>query len=430
MGGRITAVADDEAISAVLKEALQVAPDETQTRAHVHGFHTYPARLHPVTASVLIRGLSRPGDAVLDPFCGSGTVLVEARLLGRKAVGSDANPLAVRLATLKANGINEADRATLENAAKRVAEHAQERRLSKAGPSRKYGRADRDLFEVHVLLELDGLRHGIREVPAGRLRDTLALILSSILIKVSRQPGDTSRDRVGRRLAAGYTTKLFVKRTAELCRQLAQYDAALPAKRTSVRVTEGDARRLRGMKTSSIGAVVTSPPYPGVYDYLEQHSGRIRWLGLDARGFRDREVGSRRQLAPLTHEEARDLWTHDMRAVLGQMARVLRPGGYAALVLADAVLDGVPLYADEAITDMIADSQLKVVGRASQAREHFHVSTAGAFDKKRRQEHVILLRREKGSPASGPSKAAKPRSRGGPARKSSSRGRAKGGRGG
>src|SRR5580658_214827 len=89
-----------------LAGALEVAPATTgegegEDRAHVHGFHTYPARMHPATATRLIEAFASPGSTVLDPFCGSGTVLVEAMRLGSTAIGTDLNPLAVRLATIK-----------------------------------------------------------------------------------------------------------------------------------------------------------------------------------------------------------------------------------------------------------------------------------------------------------------------------------------
>ncbi|MBC7174598.1 MAG: hypothetical protein H5U40_19285, partial [Polyangiaceae bacterium] len=60
-----------------------------------HGFHTYPARMHPAIARSLIRNLTRPGGRVLDPFCGSGTVVIEALVAERMGVGLDLSPLAV-----------------------------------------------------------------------------------------------------------------------------------------------------------------------------------------------------------------------------------------------------------------------------------------------------------------------------------------------
>jgi methylase of polypeptide subunit release factors len=88
-----------------LEHAFGVSPDERAVMAHVHGFHSYPARLHPETAARLIQAFSPPKGQVLDPFCGSGTVLVEGRLAGRRVTGVDANPLAVELSWLKTGGL-------------------------------------------------------------------------------------------------------------------------------------------------------------------------------------------------------------------------------------------------------------------------------------------------------------------------------------
>src|SRR5580658_102145 len=151
-----------------LAGALNVAPaiptgPEGEDRAHVHGFHTYPARMHPATAARLIEAFSPMGSRVHDPFCGSGTVLVEAMLLGRAALGTDLNPVAVRLATTKTKPHSPDDLRALVLAARQVAAFADARRRARAGATRRYPQEDVAMFDPHVLLELDSLRTGIGE---------------------------------------------------------------------------------------------------------------------------------------------------------------------------------------------------------------------------------------------------------------------------
>ena len=67
-----------------------------------HGIDKYPAKMVPQMAHYAISAISRRGELVFDPFCGCGTVLVEATLLGRHSVGIDVNPVAVLLARSKA----------------------------------------------------------------------------------------------------------------------------------------------------------------------------------------------------------------------------------------------------------------------------------------------------------------------------------------
>ena len=74
-----------------------------------HRIYRYPARFSPDIANKLISEFTRPGDLILDPFVGSGTTVVEARLLGRRALGTDISQLATFIARTKSKGITGSD---------------------------------------------------------------------------------------------------------------------------------------------------------------------------------------------------------------------------------------------------------------------------------------------------------------------------------
>ncbi len=198
-----------------LGSALDIRSDEG-TRDHVHGFHSYPARMHPITARRLIEQLSPPEGVLLDPFCGSGTVLVEGLLAGRQVIGVDANPLAIELAWLKTRTSTDGGRREILEGARAAVAFADERRKRRSGATHRYGAEDVSLFDPHVLLELDGLRAGLARMSASATKRALFLVLSSILVKVSRRPGDTAPSEAPRRLASGFTIRLFLKKTEEL----------------------------------------------------------------------------------------------------------------------------------------------------------------------------------------------------------------------
>ena len=80
---------------------------EIKTQEFTHGFHQYPARMHPEIAKRLIsKYASKKSDLIFDPFMGSGTVLVESMLHGNNSVGIDLNPFAVLLATVKTTSLD------------------------------------------------------------------------------------------------------------------------------------------------------------------------------------------------------------------------------------------------------------------------------------------------------------------------------------
>jgi hypothetical protein len=348
--------------------------------------------MHPLTARRLIESFSEKGARVLDPFAGSGTVLVEARLAGREAIGVDVNPLAVRLAKLKVRGVEAEERARLLDAAKQVASFADARRKAKSGPTRRYGREDVALFQPHILLEMDGIRAGIDAVTDTAVRGDLELVLSSILTKVSRKASDTSEHGVDKRLAAGYPARLFVRKTEELAERLAavadELSAAPPA-----RILEGDARILEGLATGTVALAVTSPPYPGNYDYLAHHSARLRWLRLRPDRFDKAEIGARRRLDPLGPAEGSARFQSDLGATLRALGRALEPRGRAILLLADSVVAGAPVFADDLALAIAKAAGFAVRAIASQARPHFHGPTSRAFARRSRREHAILLAR-------------------------------------
>lgn len=397
VGGEVTVQGDRDAGSR-LAEALDVAPsdvNEEQARAHVHGFHVYPARMHPHTARRLIEAFSKPLAAVLDPFCGSGTVLVEARLAGRFAAGVDANPLAVRLARLKATTTTEEQRSTLVRWAHNIQATAESRRQARSGASRRLPDADVTLFEPHVLLELDSLRVGLegfapRSSDETWARDALWLVFSAILTKVSRRASETSSASAPRRIAAGYSATLFARKAEELARRLAEI-APLLAGAPGLWVEEGDARVLDGIEDGAVDLTVTSPPYAGVYDYVAHHEARLRWLGLDHRRFRAREIGARERFSETDPDLGRAAWGEELGAVLRSLRRVTRDGGLAVLLLSDSTVGGEPIFADDAIVELSEPSGFECVSIASQARPHFHGKTARAFAKRPRREHALLL---------------------------------------
>ncbi|MBX3197660.1 MAG: hypothetical protein KF894_05915 [Labilithrix sp.] len=427
VGGEVE-TSGDPATAELLAHAIDVAPsmDEgADDRAHVHGFHAYPARAHPVTARRLVEALVPPSGTVLDPFCGSGTVVIEAMLAGRAAIGSDLNPIAVMLARAKTYPRTPEKTSALVEAARGVAEHAESRRKAKAGASRRLPQEDVSLFPPHVLLELDGLRAGI-DVAAPELRPDLSLVLSSILVKLSPRRGDTSEEQTDKRIAAGYASRLFVRKTEELARrfddfalllrnaarssaagdgeQLGGSEGGSPsaaAARPRVRVWEDDANVLKRVADASVDAVITSPPYVATYDYLQHHELRMRWLGLDPRKLARGEIGARRRYERLSVREAVASWEHELAKLFHSLARVLKPGAPLVLLIADSAAGrgpggepAEPIRADEVVA-RVADrgGELAPIARASQTRPHFHGPTQRAFSGRPRFEHALLLRR-------------------------------------
>src|SRR5690348_8798121 len=189
VGGKVARFGDPKAAE-LLANALEVKSsltDEDAARAHVHGFHAYPARMHPLTASRLVHAFCPESGAVLDPFCGSGTVLVEALLANREAYGSDVNPLAIELAMTKTSPLSPEGAEELVKTAWEISAFADERRKAKAGPMHRLSPEDMAIFDPHVALELDSIRTKIERIKSAKIRMPLFLSLSAIVVKISKK---------------------------------------------------------------------------------------------------------------------------------------------------------------------------------------------------------------------------------------------------
>lgn len=78
----------------------------SNTKEYTHCFHAYPAMMIPQIARRLLNQYGVQGEWLLDPYCGTGTSLVEASIFGMHSVGCDINPLVRLIATAKLTNIS------------------------------------------------------------------------------------------------------------------------------------------------------------------------------------------------------------------------------------------------------------------------------------------------------------------------------------
>lgn len=400
VGGEVQFRGGTEDERKVLLHALDVSAEEDEVMSDVHGFHSYPARLHPLTARRLIEGFSAVGARVMDPFCGSGTVVLEAKALGREALGSDLNPLAVELSWLKSRSPVPKLVAEMVAAAASIAEVAEERRLAKAEPYHRYGEDDRERYPIHILLELDSLSHGVSQVPGTEAKRMLRLVISSMLTKLSHSEGDTTRRHAPRRLPSGFAIQLFHQKAQELAERLSSYSARVAPKAPRAYVGLNDARQLTNIESDTIDLIITSPPYPGVYDYLDHHMHRIKWLGLRPTRLAEDEIGARRKYKQMRLDEAAQQWREEIGPTLYELRRTLADDGRGVMVVADSVVDRRPLHADEQMQLVAESAGIDITCIASQERPLFLHGAERAFSDRPRMEHVVVFRpklRKKGT---------------------------------
>jgi hypothetical protein len=359
------------------KMAAALAADELSPR-YTHGFHAYPAGLHPDAARDLIAIF--PGRTLLDPFCGGGTTLVEGRVAGRVTYGRDLSSVAMRVSRARASTPTDEQLTAFRSAARQLAADG---RACRDLPPAEILEAARDWYAPHVLRELWGLRRGIAEVADEGQQRMLEAVLSSLLIKVSWRKSDTSAKREKHDRPQGTTSILFHKKARELARMQTELRSAVPDGTPPARLALQDAREVR--VPEPIDLVLTSPPYPAVYDYLPlQHLRRV-WLGAADGEDAALEIGARRHWRRSTRE-ARARWAEDTAAWTKASARALRPGGHLVVVVGDGLTPAGPVDTLGASSDAGKRAGLELVARASLLRPD-HAREAA------RWEHALAWRK-------------------------------------
>jgi hypothetical protein len=254
-GGRCRLSGDPE-LAAKLASCLSVDPDAKLP--FTHGFHAYPARMHPETARRAIEAF--PGGRVLDPFVGSGTTAVEAVRAGRPFLGLDISTVPLEIAWARTRiGLPEQSR-KVEGAAHRLAGRAfQEVEHDFTMPP--WARAEREWYDPHTLREICVLKLLIdREEPT--LKRLLTVVLSSVLVKLSRQisDSDVKKDLYFRPRPRGAAFRWFSDKSSELTKGLLLLSSDLYKRKVAFldpELRREDAREAR-LPAGSVDLIVTS----------------------------------------------------------------------------------------------------------------------------------------------------------------------------
>jgi hypothetical protein len=303
-------------------------PERERTK-HVHRLHPYLGKFIPQLVEELLRRHVPTGGRVLDPFAGSGTTLVQALESGMGATGIDLAEFNCLLMRVKVGRWNPF---TLEH----------------------------DLRDALARFERG---EGEPDAAAGYVADWFAPAAATDLLRFRSLIGEYESADV---------LRIVLARAARSARLTTHYDLDFPAKPqlhpywchkhkrecrpvgrashflrrytldTLARLKEfskargpGDAAVLHGdAREVDLGggfdAVVTSPPYPGLIDYHEQHRYAYELLGLQ--DLRESELGS---AARGTSRESLGRYVTGVGEVLARASQALRPGAPLLVVVND-----------------------------------------------------------------------------------------------
>ena len=307
-------------------------PERERTK-HVHRLHPYLGKFVPQLVETLLDRYVVPGGHVLDPFAGSGTTLVQALESGHDATGIDVagfNCLLMRVKTRRHN--LDAIRRDLEWARAQVEEFAWDGRMPPDAPSYV-----RDWFAPRAAAELLHFRSLVDQVASS---DVLRVVLARAARSSRRTTHfDLDFPRVPqtepywchkhRRTCQPVeeARRFLLRYTADTLARIEAFAGARAAG-AHASVLQGDAREIS--LDGPFDAIITSPPYPGLIEYHEQHRYAYELLGLEEH--REIEIG---RPAHGVGREAIRSYVGGIADVLSHTRRRLAPDAPVCIVVND-----------------------------------------------------------------------------------------------
>ena len=378
-----------------------------------HYMFRFPAKFHPPVVHALMQRYMTSGQTLLDPFCGSGTLLLAATVEGLHAIGSDVDPVAVFVAKVKTHRFRPGHLHTswallhpLLAKLARTDDEYHERCFTDITPSEYEATLSDDRlwtpaipnllhwFRRYVVVDLARILSSIDRVNVPEThRAFFRLIFASIIRRASNaDPVPVSGLEVTAHMkrldSAGRVVnpfQLFFKAMEKGLSAVKDYwEASTPKSRVSV--FQADATSLSTRIRKQVDGVITSPPYHNAVDYYRRHQLEMFWLGLtkthsERLELLPRYIGRsgvrkghpllhrRGELGPLSTQWYEQMQTVSagranafvhymlsMKDVFKQLSAVLRVGGIAILVLGHSEWNGSKLPTSDLFLEMAGDS--------------------------------------------------------------------------
>jgi DNA modification methylase len=279
-----------------------------------HGLFPYRGKFHPQLIKAILNVIgTKRGETILDPMTGSGTLNIEASILGINSIGLDTSPFCCLMSEAKAGALTlDADAVKqYEGKPTKVLMHFHKShgRLSSLEKGAKREKFEDPMIErLLKLCYLDAMGYARRREKKS-VEELFPIVFDKYIHAVLN----------------------FIEIRERLNLDLGKVTIALADSR-NMREIKSD--NLQCIEDRSIDAIVTSPPYSFAIDYLDGDESQLEFLGCDTDKLRVNMVGLRGRTMV---EKVRN-YMRDMDTIIGEMSRVLKQGKYAVIVIGSNVI--------------------------------------------------------------------------------------------
>lgn len=325
----------------------------------VHGIYPYRGKIAALDAEQILSQLPL-GSVVLDPFCGSGTIVYEGLKFGLNTIGVDANPIAVVLSRGKIDIPHEYS--LIENEANDLIKKAKE--LIDIPTAGEYARG---LFHEKSLEQIMRL-----SVFYDDMSNYLKAVFCGAIALTAR--GCNHYKWTSSTVGKNIEPKRYIDFYEKLYQKLKKHHLPIP---NNSKIYYGDSRELtKYLNEESVDFIFSSPPYFDCLDYTAYYAKIIySILGIDRIAVRNGLI------------QSFENYKEDMRLVLQQLYKVLKPKGKVIFVVGDKKIHGKVIKGADFLNEISPFEKSKIIERT------YTGTSSQVFDKlnkTERKEQIII----------------------------------------
>jgi DNA modification methylase len=357
-----------------------------------HSWHPFPAKYPPGLPRIFINTLTNENQIVLDPMMGSCTTLIESENLKRQSFGFDIDPLSLIVGTAKLQNYNQESvyNTGIYILKSSIKKFETESTYLEYQLNNRFDDETKKFLDYWFLkqtqLELLSLIIEIEKIKDNALISFFKMIFSSIIISKSggvtlgRDLAHTRPHRVNDKIPKSAFTE-FQKKINKVISTLTYSDNFS----TRVVLQSSNAKQLP-LPSNSIDLIVTSPPYANnAIDYMRAHKFSLVWFGhkiSELKIIRRDYVGSENfsenyvvdlplyattiinklKAVDLAKGKSLQRYYSEMKNVLEELYRVLKPNSACVVIVATSVLKGIDVETHVCLSEIGKKIGLELVG--------------------------------------------------------------------